>query len=298
MIDLHCHILPSIDDGAADLSISLAMARASVADGVTALACTPHILPGLYPNRGPEIRRATQQLQLALDQNGIALHLVTGADVHIVPEFVAGLRSGHLLSLADSRYVLVEPPHHVAPPRLEHFFFDLLSAGYVPILTHPERLRWIDSHYESIKKLVDSGVWMQITAGSLIGAFGRNAQYWSERMLDEGRVHILATDAHDTKRRPPILSKGRDIAATRIGSSEAQHLVLTRPGGVIANAAPSSLPMPDSVARSASEARSQEHTLSGSGGQPSRSRDWHTGSHRGTRGGMRGLSEWLRRLFG
>ena len=245
MIDLHCHILPGIDDGAADLSVSLDMARASVADGVTDLACTPHILPGLYPNTGPQIRQATQQLQHALDHYGIPLRLVAGADNHIVPDFVPGLRSGHLLSLGDTRYVLVEPPHHVLPPRLDDLFFGLIAAGYVPILTHPERLAWIKSHYEVIKRLVHNGVWMQITAGSLAGAFGKNARYWSERMLDEGRVHILATDAHDTKRRPPNLSQGRDLAAARVGTREAEHLVATRPRGVLANVVASSLPVPE-----------------------------------------------------
>ena len=143
MIDLHCHILPGLDDGATDLSVSIAMANAFVADGVTVVACTPHILPGLYHNSGPQIRQATAHLQHALEREGIPLRLVSGADNHIVPGFVAELRSGHLLSLADTRYVLVEPPHHVAPPRLEDLFFNLLVAGYVPILTHPERLTWI-----------------------------------------------------------------------------------------------------------------------------------------------------------
>ena len=160
--------------------------------------------------------------------------MVTGADNHIAPSFVAELRSGHLLSLADTRYVLVEPPHHVAPPRLEDLFFSLLVAGYVPILTHPERLTWIKSHYQVIQRLVHAGVWMQITAGSLAGAFGRNARYWGERMLDEGCVHILATDAHDVNRRPPNLSQGRELAAKRVGDTEAQHLVVTRPEGCFA----------------------------------------------------------------
>ena len=140
MIDLHCHILPGVDDGAADLSVSVEMAKAFVADGVSVVACTPHILPGLYHNSGPQIRQATTQLQQLLNEEGIPLRLVTGADNHIVPSFVAELRSGHLLSLADTRYVLVEPPHHIAPPRLEDLFFNILVAGYVPILTHPERL--------------------------------------------------------------------------------------------------------------------------------------------------------------
>jgi protein-tyrosine phosphatase len=246
MIDLHSHILPGIDDGAPDLEVSLTMARAFVADGVTTLACTPHILPGLYHNTGPQIRQAVVQLQAALDAEQIPLQLIAGADNHITANFVGGLQSGHLLSLGDTRYVLVEPPHHTMPARLEDMFFDLLVAGFVPILTHPERLTWITAHYDVVERLVQGGVWMQITAGSLTGSFGRQPKYWAERMLDEGLVHILATDAHDAVRRRPILSKGRDAAAKRVGAAEAEHLVLTRPGGIIANAAPSTLPMPNS----------------------------------------------------
>ena len=254
MIDLHCHILPGIDDGAADLSVSLEMARAFVADGVSVVACTPHILPGLYHNSGARIREATAQLQDILQQEGIALQLATGADNYIVPDFLAQLRSGHLLSLANSRYVLVEPPHHVAPPRLEEFFFGLLVAEYVPILTHPERLTWISSHYESVRRLVRAGAWMQITAGSLAGNFGRNARYWGERLLDEGCVHIIATDAHDLTRRPPNLSQGRELAAKRVGDTEAQHLVVTRPRGILHNDVPSDIPRP----RSAEDHRAEE----------------------------------------
>lgn len=246
MIDLHCHILPGLDDGAANPSVSTEMAKAFVADGVSVVACTPHILPGVYHNSGPQIRQATAQLQQTLDREGIPLRLVTGADNHITSNFVTELRSGHLLSLADSRYVLVEPPHHVAPPRLEELFFSLLVAGYVPILTHPERLTWIQSHYQVVQRLVHAGVWMQVTAGSIAGAFGRNARYWAERMLDEGCVHLLATDAHDVNRRPPNLSQGRELAAKRVGDNEAQHLVETRPGGVLRNDLPSSLPRPAS----------------------------------------------------
>ncbi|MGB5084697.1 MAG: CpsB/CapC family capsule biosynthesis tyrosine phosphatase [Methylocystis silviterrae] len=166
------------------------------------VACTPHILPGLYGNTGRGIRLAAQELQRILDHENIALHLVTGADAHIERDFVTGLRSGRILSLADSRYVLVEPPHHIAPPRMEEFFFNVMTAGYVPIMTHPERLTWIRSCYQTMKRLVQAGVWLQIKAGSLTGAFGRTAQYWGERLLDEGLVHILATDAHNMRSHP------------------------------------------------------------------------------------------------
>ena len=244
MIDLHCHLLPGIDDGAPNLTVALHMAKAQAGDGVTVVACTPHILPGIYHNSGPQIRAAVAALQQAIHKAHIPLQLVAGADNHIRPDFVAALRGGHLLSLADSRYVLVEPPHHIAPPRLEDLFFELLTAGFVPVLTHPERLAWIKTHYATITRLALSGVWMQVTAGSLTGAFGKNAQYWAERMLGEGKVHLLATDAHDVERRPPNLQAGRQRAAELLGPLEAEHLVVTRPIGVLKNIASVSLPAP------------------------------------------------------
>lgn len=115
MYDLHSHILPGIDDGARDVNISLDMARICVDQGVKVVACTPHILPGLYHNSGDQIRQAVAQLQTELDNADIGLQLTQGADNHIVQDFVSELRKGHLLAIADSRYVLVEPTHHVAP---------------------------------------------------------------------------------------------------------------------------------------------------------------------------------------
>jgi protein-tyrosine phosphatase len=242
MIDLHCHLLPGVDDGARNLAVSLEMARMFVADGVTTVACTPHILPGLYHNTGPQISAAVSSLQSALEAAGIDLRLTTGADVHMVPDLVAGLQSGKLLPLGGTRYVLVEPPHHVAPQRYEEFFFSILVAGYIPILTHPERLTWVGAHYGAIQRMAQSGVWMQITAGSLTGAFGKSAMALAERMLKDGCVHILATDAHDPIKRPPILARGRDIAAKFVGHAEAEHLVVTRPKGILENKLPRSLP--------------------------------------------------------
>jgi protein-tyrosine phosphatase len=238
MIDLHSHILPGLDDGAASLAVSIDMARAYVAQGVECVACTPHILPGLYHNTGPQIRSDLRKLQQSLNSAEIPLRLVTGADNHMVQNFVARLRDGHLLTLADSRYVLIEPPHHLAPPQLENLCFDVLAACYVPILTHPERLTWIEGNYNKVQGLAARGVWMQVTSGSLLGRFGRRAQYWAERMLSEGLVQILATDAHDNSRRPPDLFQGRAAAERLIGAHNAEYLVATHPMIVLSNNSP------------------------------------------------------------
>jgi protein-tyrosine phosphatase len=244
MFDLHSHILPGIDDGSRDLGTSIEMARMYVDDGVECVACTPHILPGLYHNTGPQIREAVRVLQMRLYDAGVGLRLFPGADNHVIPDFVEGLQRGHLLSLADTRYVLVEPPHHVAPARMDDLFFSLIIAGYVPILTHPERMGWIEAKYESVRRLVDRGVWMQVTVGALTGRFGRAPKYWAERMLAEGLVHILATDAHDPVQRFPDLSHGRDAAERSVGPVEAVHLVATRPAGILNNIDPLELPPP------------------------------------------------------
>lgn len=242
MIDLHCHLLPGIDDGAPDIETSLEMARIAVADGIRTIACTPHIYPGLYDNNGPDIIRRVAELQATLDEAGIALTLVAGCDAHLTPTMVAELRNGHIPTLAGSRYFLFEPPHHVAPPRLEQSVLATLQAGYMPIITHPERLSWIDSHYDTMKALARAGAWMQLTAGSITGRFGKRPQYWSERMLDEGLVHLVATDAHNLRNRKPLLADAVALAALRLGADAARDMVETRPAMVLANADPATGP--------------------------------------------------------
>jgi len=241
LIDLHCHLLPGIDDGTGDLEQSLEMARMSVADGVTVIACTPHIFPGVYNNTGPDICRRIDQLQSELDAAQIAVRLVSGGDVHIAPDLVSKLKSGAALSLNSGRYVLVELPHHILPPNVEGLFFNLLLAGYVPIVTHPERMSWIDRDYDMLIRLVRSGAWMQITAGALLGKFGSRAKEWSERMLREGMVHIIASDAHDTVRRPPLMGEAFRALRPLVGEEEAMNIVQLRPEAILNNRAPAAV---------------------------------------------------------
>lgn len=252
MIDLHSHILPSVDDGASSLDISLDMARMAVEDGIEVMACTPHFMPGMYDNTSEDIRKRVENLNHELMDRDINLALVAGADAHIRPDFLACLRSGDILTLHDSRYVLFEPPHNVMPQRLEDLLFNISVSGYTPILTHPERLKWIEHSYPVMQKLAASGVWMQITSGSLTGRFGKRPQYWAQRMLAEGLVSILATDAHNVRSRPPLLAEGQEIARAELGPEEAHNLVVDRPICVLENRAPEAappLPLPPSAPR-------------------------------------------------
>ncbi len=248
MIDLHSHILPGIDDGARTLEVALEMAAIAVDDGIQTMACTPHIYPGMYMNDGPGIERARQALQQVFDQRGLALKLVVGADVHLVPGLLADLRSGMVPTLNRSRYLLLEPSHTSPPPRFEDSVFSFVAAGYVPVITHPERLTWIDSHYPVFLRLIDQGAWMQVTAGALTGAFGRRAQYWGERFLGDGHTHILASDAHSAGRRRPQLQPALRIAERLLGKQEATRLVQERPQAILDNRSPTEVtPLPNAV---------------------------------------------------
>jgi protein-tyrosine phosphatase len=242
LIDLHCHLLPGVDDGSKDLAMSLDMARIACADGMTTVVCTPHILPTVYENKGPEIKAAVTLLQEAFSLADIPLRLLSGADVHIVPDLLSGLNDGRILTLAGSRYLLLEPPHHVIPPQFDDCIFRLQSAGYVAILTHPERLSWIRPQYALVQRMVQKGLWIQLTAGSLTGRFGQGPRYWAERMLDEGLCHVIATDAHNISTRPPHLSKAQVMVEHRLGAAEAANIFRIRPRGVLDNVSPARLP--------------------------------------------------------
>lgn len=244
MIDLHTHLLPGIDDGAKTLADSLAMARLAVQDGIEVMACTPHIYPGMYMNDGPDIACRCKALQAELDRESIALKLVVGADVHLVPGLLAGLRNGQVPTLHGSRYFLLEPSHTSPPPRFEDSVFDLVASGYTPIITHPERLTWVEGHYPVFLRLIEQGAWMQVTAGALTGLFGPRAKYWGERFVGEGHAHILASDAHSAGRRKPHMSEALTVAEKLLGATEAQRLVRQRPQAVLDNAPPEQHPLP------------------------------------------------------
>jgi len=238
MIDLHSHILPGIDDGAKDLAMSIEMARIAVADGIHTMACTPHIYPGMYMNDAAGIAQARARLQAELDARGIALKLVVGADVHLVPGLLDGLRTGVIPTLHGSRYLLLEPSHTMAPPRFEDSVFNLVAAGYTPIITHPERLTWVEHHYPVFVRLIGQGALMQVTAGAFTGVFGPRAKYWADKFVVDGHAHLMATDAHSDGRRLPRLGPALDVVTRLVGSREAERLVVNQPQAILDNLAP------------------------------------------------------------
>lgn len=223
-VDIHCHLLPGIDDGSSDWETTLGMAQLAVADGTRVIIVTPHQLGNFAHNLGDDIRARTAQLQEVLDQHAIDLQVLPGGDVRIEDGMLEGLISGEIMSLGDLRkHVLLELPHELYFP-LEGVLAALQRQGLTGILSHPERNRGLLREPELLPALVDGGCLMQVTAGSLMGTFGPSAQQLAEWMLGEGLVHFIATDAHGVKSRRPLFRRAYERVAELTDESTAQDL--------------------------------------------------------------------------
>ena len=233
-VDIHCHLLPGIDDGASDWRETLAMARMAAADGFETMVTTPHQLGNFSHNTGEEIRHLTAQVQNVLREQKIPITLLPGADVRIEPDMIAKIRRGEVLTLADrGRHVLLELPHELYVP-LDRLLGELRAAGLVGILSHPERNQGILAKPAILEPLVRAGCLMQVTAGSLAGSFGPDIKKFAEWMLGEGLVHFLATDAHSSKSRRPLMSRAFARATELAGERLAVEMCSTNPAHVAA----------------------------------------------------------------
>jgi protein-tyrosine phosphatase len=233
-VDIHCHLLPGIDDGAKDWRDTLAMARLAADDGFSTIVTTPHQLGNWSQNTGEDIRHLTAQVQNVLREQKIPITLLAGGDVRIEPDLIAKIRSGEVMTLADrGRHVLLELPHELYVP-LDRLLEELRAAGLVGILSHPERNQGILARPEVLEPLVRGGCLMQVTAGSLAGSFGPGIGKFAAWMVSEGLVHFLATDAHSPRSRRPIMSRAFDQATRLVGERLAVEMCSTNPAQVAA----------------------------------------------------------------
>ena len=235
MIDLHCHILHSIDDGPETLRESVEMCRMAAMDGTTTIAATPHFNPGQYPWTGETIRERIIELEAALQAENIALTIVPGADVAIFPDLPTHPGLKNFLSINNSRYLLLEFPHFYVPQSWDAFLRSLLAVGTVPVITHPERNYWFVRHPKAVEQAVQLGALVQITAMSLLGGFGNDARKFSFHLLKRDLAHVIASDGHSATVRPPLLSEGVKAAAALIGDERAREVVETIPSAIVAN---------------------------------------------------------------
>lgn len=246
MIDLHCHILPGLDDGAQTLEDSIELARVAAGDGIHTIVATPHAdIWGTSPDQ-EDLRDRVDRLQEALDAEGVPIRVVPGLENHLTP----ALLSGGLVPINHTRYALVELPFEEFPFYVESTLFELQLKGYKLILAHPERNAVLRADADALRRLVERGIMAQLTAASLLGVFGKKTREASEGFLKQGLVHVLSTDSHSaTGGRRPVLTDALAVAARLIGRERAEALVISVPERIV-NGEPVELEEPVEVSRS------------------------------------------------
>jgi protein-tyrosine phosphatase len=203
MIDLHCHLLPAIDDGPADLGAALQMAQAQVNVGVRTVAVTPHVSPRI-PTQSAAIERGVQELRVALRAADIPLEITTGAELDVASALELPDDELRRLRLGGGPWLLLEAP--LVPGLLvESMVIAVCERGHDVLIAHPERSPVLQRDPEIVRRLVARGVLMQVTSGGLSGEFGRTVQRYAERLIADGLVHTIASDSHGAVHRPPGL---------------------------------------------------------------------------------------------
>ena len=226
MVDIHCHILPGLDDGPEQLDQALAMAADAIDDGITHVIATPHANDS-YSFDYERVRRIRDDLQARI---GNRLQLATGCDFHFNPENLAALKvDAPRFCLNQHDYLLVEFNEFSIPPSMDRTLHELRLAGLRPIITHPERNAILRARPERLGRWVSLGYYVQITAGALTGVFGQGSQRDADSWIGQGLVHFAASDAHNTSRRPLRLRSAYDAVAHRFGEITARALFVENP---------------------------------------------------------------------
>ena len=211
------------------------MCLVAVRDGIRTIVATPHVANGTYNTTPEAIFNGIGILKAEIERANIRLEVLPGADIHVHEHLDSLVKNREVLTVNDNmQYVMVEFPRHVIPPRHIEWMFRLTLAGFAPILTHPERNTAIHDKTDIVRKWVEKGGLVQLTAMSLTGAFGPEIKKCSEELLKYRLVHVIASDAHSSERRPPVLSKAVKLASSLVGAEYARKLVEEYPAAIIA----------------------------------------------------------------
>jgi protein-tyrosine phosphatase len=239
VIDLHAHILPGIDDGPRSLEESLEMARLAVADGITTMVATPHLFRRKSVdfhnlNRPDAIRQAVARLNEKLAEEGINLTILPGCEIPLFIDIIKFIDDQLILTINDTeRYICLEMPDTVIPPATEDIIFQLNSRGITPIITHPERNLVFYEMPNKLRRFVSLGCLAQITARSLTRGFGWGISRFTKKLVRDGLIHIMASDAHNVAKRPPVMGTALKKLSKVVGEGRARDMVETIPERII-----------------------------------------------------------------
>lgn len=230
MIDIHCHILPEVDDGPKSWEMAEQMCRMAANDGTTHIVATPHANDRYHYDR-----QYLSGLLTALQQRvGETPRLSLGCDFHLSFENMrSALESPQTYCIGTGRYLLIEFSNFGIPQQIDDWITQMRERDIVPIITHPERNPLLQQNAERVLRWVKQGCAVQVTGSIMTGAWGARAQETARWFFKKRAVHILASDGHDLSRRPPVLAEARNAVAKEFGEELAHALVEKNPGAVV-----------------------------------------------------------------
>ncbi len=244
MIDIHHHCLPEVDDGPKEWDEAVAMCRMAAEEGVEAIVATPHVLRGLW--RTAPVDELETRIAALREKAGDTPRLHLGSEYFFAHDVAEVLKAGNaIVPLAGSRYVLFELAANSVPPLLEQPLYRMQLDGWIPVIAHPERNIVFQSHPSLLAQLIAHGARVQLTAGSLTGAFGPEARKAAEAFLRRGMVHFLATDAHNTTKRAPRVREAIAVLRDLVGDEVTEALTVGNPRAVVENRALEYEPEPE-----------------------------------------------------
>ncbi|MEX0973788.1 MAG: CpsB/CapC family capsule biosynthesis tyrosine phosphatase [Bacillota bacterium] len=208
--DVHCHVLPGLDDGPKDAESSLKLARMASESGARRIVATPHFLPGVFEPSPADIRLQIRLLNERLAQENIEVEVMEGCEAYLSERLCRDYKDGKILTIGGSRHVLVELPSMSLPPGALDELFALRVLGAGVILAHPERNLDLCRNPALTRELAENGILLQVNAGSLMGVYGREADAFASSLFREGLVHFIGSDAH-SGRSADLRSSGPDI---------------------------------------------------------------------------------------
>jgi protein-tyrosine phosphatase len=225
VIDIHTHILPGLDDGAANWEDTLNMARSAVSEGITTIIATPHHANGRYENRADEVAEHTRRVNERLIASGVPVSIMSGQEIRVHDDLLEAWNRGELLALAGSTYVLIEMPSSQVPKEMDELIHELRIMNLKPIIAHPERNAEIANHPQRLAGLVEAGAFAQVTSHSLLGGFGRRIQQSAWALCGSGLIQIVSSDAHHIERRGFRLREAYDVIRERMGVQWESYLL-------------------------------------------------------------------------
>ncbi|WP_054026158.1 tyrosine-protein phosphatase [Bacillus sp. FJAT-28004] len=226
MIDIHTHILPGLDDGAASFDDTLNMARAAVSEGITTIIATPHHANGTYINTADDVAKHTHTINDQLIAAGVPLAVRSGQEIRVHDDLLDAWYRKELLPLAGSSYVLVEMPSSRIPKAMIELVHELKVLKLKPIIAHPERNAEVVKHPDRLAELIEAGAFAQVTTHSLLGGFGKRIEQSAWSLLKAGHIHFVSSDAHHIERRGFRLGEAYASIERRMGEQWVNYLQL------------------------------------------------------------------------